>query len=535
MQRLTCELCGSTDLIKTDGVFVCQACGCKYSIEEARKMMVEGVVEVRGTVKQDRSDELVRLLELARGGIDSNNSKDAESYAMRALEIDLNSGKAWAIKAEAIDWQMTLADKREAETAQARFEMYKLLRETSDNPSDILDATDVISKHMQHVKRIIKAETDLFTGPLETNAGTEARGYVVTLVKHVELRKIELESVGTLARLWKIKADEILGKDEFADSSQKETLSEAVDTLANIHNVVPQTIANMHVKAATKLAIAAIQGHTTASLKWNKAFVRLGFNGSSSAKVVEFAQYTDASDACIAALEAAIALLNHQSVAEHMDKKDVEDLLLLYYQQLCEIQERCIGHNFGNSCQLSDKAKDYRRKKVLEWNAEAEKIKDERRHAPEIMELRKKMDEATQTPEFRQYVRDATEFKKLKQEWLNEFEEKEKHFFYSDKRVRIAEEKKDAAYKPVDEYQKSDAWSQLHKLDEEAEKYDIDKFVIQLESDVPEMARTALINWFGFGAKFNGTAGRTFTMKTLLGLYECARILEEYGVLYSIL
>lgn len=36
---LTCELCGSTDLVKQDGVFVCQACGAKYSVEAAKEMM----------------------------------------------------------------------------------------------------------------------------------------------------------------------------------------------------------------------------------------------------------------------------------------------------------------------------------------------------------------------------------------------------------------------------------------------------------------------------------------------------------------
>lgn len=49
MKQLSCEMCGSTDLLKTDGVFVCQNCGCKYSVEEAKKMMVEGVVQVEGT------------------------------------------------------------------------------------------------------------------------------------------------------------------------------------------------------------------------------------------------------------------------------------------------------------------------------------------------------------------------------------------------------------------------------------------------------------------------------------------------------
>ena len=41
MKRMTCELCGSTNFVKQDGMFVCQDCGCKYTVEEARKLMVE--------------------------------------------------------------------------------------------------------------------------------------------------------------------------------------------------------------------------------------------------------------------------------------------------------------------------------------------------------------------------------------------------------------------------------------------------------------------------------------------------------------
>lgn len=55
MKQLTCEMCGSTDLIKEDGVFVCQSCGCKYSVEEAKRLMIEGTVDVQGTVKVDNS------------------------------------------------------------------------------------------------------------------------------------------------------------------------------------------------------------------------------------------------------------------------------------------------------------------------------------------------------------------------------------------------------------------------------------------------------------------------------------------------
>jgi len=89
MKQLTCEMCGSTDLIKQDGVFVCQACGCKYSIEEARKMMVEGNVDVSGsTVKVDSSEKLKNILVLAKRARLEDNAEDAKKYYELALIED---------------------------------------------------------------------------------------------------------------------------------------------------------------------------------------------------------------------------------------------------------------------------------------------------------------------------------------------------------------------------------------------------------------------------------------------------------------
>ena len=62
MKQLTCEMCGSTDLLKQDGVFVCQTCGLKYSVEEAKKMMIEGTVDIQGTVKVDNSALIAKHL-----------------------------------------------------------------------------------------------------------------------------------------------------------------------------------------------------------------------------------------------------------------------------------------------------------------------------------------------------------------------------------------------------------------------------------------------------------------------------------------
>lgn len=94
MKALTCEMCGSTNLLKQDGVFVCQSCGTKYSVEEAKKMMVEGTVDVTGTVKIDTSSELQNLYEIARRAKDTDNSENALKYYDMILVKDPSSWEA---------------------------------------------------------------------------------------------------------------------------------------------------------------------------------------------------------------------------------------------------------------------------------------------------------------------------------------------------------------------------------------------------------------------------------------------------------
>lgn len=95
MKQLTCEMCGSTDLMKQDGVFVCQSCGTKYSVEEAKKMMVEGTVDVTGsTVKVDTSGELANLYQIARRAKDDNNGENAAKYYDMVLMKDPTSWEA---------------------------------------------------------------------------------------------------------------------------------------------------------------------------------------------------------------------------------------------------------------------------------------------------------------------------------------------------------------------------------------------------------------------------------------------------------
>ena len=86
MKAMVCEMCGSQDLVKQDGMFVCQNCGTKYSVEEAKKLL--------GTVKVDKTEETEKLLVLARRAREDNNSENAEKYYGLVLQEDPDNWEA---------------------------------------------------------------------------------------------------------------------------------------------------------------------------------------------------------------------------------------------------------------------------------------------------------------------------------------------------------------------------------------------------------------------------------------------------------
>ncbi len=96
MKMMVCEMCESHDFAKQDGMFVCQGCGMKYSVEEAKKLMVEveGEAAPIRTVKVDQSDEIRKLYELARRAKNDNNSENARKYYDMILVQDPSSWEA---------------------------------------------------------------------------------------------------------------------------------------------------------------------------------------------------------------------------------------------------------------------------------------------------------------------------------------------------------------------------------------------------------------------------------------------------------
>lgn len=160
MKRLTCEMCGSTDLMKQDGVFVCQSCGCKYSVEEAKKMMVEGTVDVSGSkVKVDDSEELEKLYQVARRAKESNNSENAAKYYDMILMKDPNS---WEANFYTVYYKSANCKIAEIQSAIGNVEnciedTFNLIKEHVEEPEQRIKAVDEVLKRTNTLANLMES------------------------------------------------------------------------------------------------------------------------------------------------------------------------------------------------------------------------------------------------------------------------------------------------------------------------------------------------------------------------------------------
>lgn len=95
MKAIVCEMCTSRDVVKDGDFYVCRNCGTKYTVENARKLMVEveGTVDVSGsTVKIDGNAALENYLKLARQARQEGNAQNAAQYYELAKAMD---GSNW--------------------------------------------------------------------------------------------------------------------------------------------------------------------------------------------------------------------------------------------------------------------------------------------------------------------------------------------------------------------------------------------------------------------------------------------------------
>lgn len=90
MKAIVCEMCDGRNLIKEAGFYVCQNCGTKYSVEEAKKL----VVEISGPVQVDKTADLSNLKSLAVQSVNNKDYEKAQSYYEQILLIEPNNWEA---------------------------------------------------------------------------------------------------------------------------------------------------------------------------------------------------------------------------------------------------------------------------------------------------------------------------------------------------------------------------------------------------------------------------------------------------------
>lgn len=177
MRQLTCEMCGSTELLKQDGVFVCQTCGCKYSVEEAKKMMVEGTVEIKGTVRVDHSPEVVNRLKNADSNYASSHYKEAFDLYNQVLNIEPDNAHAIMYRGLSSAWQGGAQDKRLDELFDAVKQSFSLLHDKIGETSEFFSfCTDALSQALLLQNGCYRGTVNYYEAQLKTYARTIGDG-----------------------------------------------------------------------------------------------------------------------------------------------------------------------------------------------------------------------------------------------------------------------------------------------------------------------------------------------------------------------
>lgn len=196
MRVFKCELCDSTELVKQDGMFVCQSCGTKYSVEEARKLMVE-VSEGLFKTKGNNIDESVKsFFVLAQNAYQSENLQETEVYCNKIIELDPTNVNAWMLKGKAAGWQSTLQNPRLLEAVSA-------FSVAINNSSD-KEKQDLIQDAQNEIVRIAVALINLRGQQFEKWPDEEeAEGFYID----IERINIAVEKLSGLVNLKRLKSE----------------------------------------------------------------------------------------------------------------------------------------------------------------------------------------------------------------------------------------------------------------------------------------------------------------------------------------
>ena len=147
MKAIVCEMCGSQNLVKEDGMYVCQSCGTKYSPDDAKKLMVE----------VDNSQKLENYYQLARQAKNNDNSEDAAKYYDLIRQEKPND---WEANFYAVYYTTMQCKVGEIPTASYKLRnsldsVISMIKDTVDNQVEIVSALNEIGNKCKSITLLL--------------------------------------------------------------------------------------------------------------------------------------------------------------------------------------------------------------------------------------------------------------------------------------------------------------------------------------------------------------------------------------------
>ena len=169
---MVCEICGSSEFIKRDGLFVCDGCGMKYTLEEIKKLSL-GDNAVKETAESneenqinetENTEDFEKLLKEARGLFESKQYVECEKLCSKVLGNDPKSIEAWALKAQSIFYDHWAKPVRALDYMCAAISAYDLYDDEQKKES----AQRILESIKECYKKEIFNATNSFAAPFLT-------------------------------------------------------------------------------------------------------------------------------------------------------------------------------------------------------------------------------------------------------------------------------------------------------------------------------------------------------------------------------
>ena len=282
----------------------------------------------------------------------TRNFCEAERYANKVLEIDLDNIDAWAIKSIAIDWQLTIKNNRLRESSDCFLKTFQLLPNEVKTCEGLIHARSVIKSLKLHLDDIVEAVISLYAEPIINTPSDDNLALITdTLASHLEIRKSQWTAIGKLSFTLCKGKEEMLNSPDISDS-QRHALN---DTDMEKY-FLAEEISRMYFTAASIINSSVVDGVTKWRNKWeNNNIFDYYLDGSG----VDQSAEEDAFDMCThvyiryeLALRTAIKFLETETVRSSVTGLNTSmtglilapELLFNAWSNICAIEELNIGH-----------------------------------------------------------------------------------------------------------------------------------------------------------------------------------------------